>query len=298
MRWNKNYENRQINDSRGNRGRGYSGGGRGLLSIVPLLFRFLGFKGTAIVGIIGAVVYFINPGLVQSLLGMSPSSGSTQQIDRDSVEDKQSVLFIKNTMGSVDAIWTKLLGNNYRKPNFNLISDTQGMGPYYMPSNETIYLDPQFFNDLSSKYNAPGDFAHAYVIAHEGAHHIQKLLGFTDFVHQQHGKKNYNQLSVRLELYADFLAGVWAHNAVKNQDFTFENGDVEEAIRAANAIGDDALQKKAGAWKIDPSKFTHGTSAQRQAWLLHGLKSGDFRDCDLFLMDRYGNISTGGDLLP
>ena len=301
MRWNKDFNNGNVSDTRGSGGRRSFGGGRrgmSLFSIVPMLFRLLGFKGTLVVGLIAGGVFLFKPTLLQSLLGVATGGTQTTQIDRTNPEDQQTVQFIKNSMGSVNAIWSQLLGSSYRSPQFEITTDHRGSGPYYMPSNETIYLDPQFFDDLATKYEAPGDFAHAYVIAHEGAHHVQKILGLTDFVHKQHGAANYNQLSVRLELYADFLAGVWAHNAVKAGHFTFDDGDIEEAIRAAQAIGDDALQKKAGAWKIDPSKFTHGTSAQRMAWLKYGLKSGNLRDCHLFIMNRSGEISLGDSLSP
>lgn len=300
MRWRKDFNNSNVRDTRGS-SRSFGGGSRrggSLLSILPMLFRVLGFKGTLVVGVIAGGVFLFKPTLIQSLLGVSSNTAQVTQTNRANPEDQETVQFIKNSIGSVNAIWSQVLGRAYRNPQFEITTDHRGTGPYYMPSNETIYLDPQFFDDLATKYEAPGDFAHAYVIAHEGAHHLQKIFGLTDFVHSQHGSTNYNQLSVRLELYADFLAGVWAHNAVKAGHFTFDNGDVEEAIRAAQAIGDDTLQKKAGAWKIDPSKFTHGTSAQRMNWLKHGLKSGDLKDCNLFIMEKGGKISLGNTLSP
>lgn len=301
MRWNKKFGNNNVRDTRGSRNsqtRFRGAGGRSLLSFLPVLFRFLGFKGTLIVGIVAGGIFFLKPDLFQTLLSAtSQNTTQSSQVTTNSPEDQETILFIQNTVGSINATWPKLMGSAYRPPSLDLVNDHKGTGPYYMPSNEKIYLDPQFFHDLAQKYGAPGDFAHAYVIAHEGAHHVQKILGLTDFVHQKYGAANYNQLSVRLELSADFLAGVWAHHAIKNKDFSLDEGDLEEAIRAARQIGDDALQKKAGARNIDPSKFTHGTSEQRMAWLRYGIQSGNMKDCDLFIISK-ASISLGNSLFP
>jgi len=228
MRWKKDLSGSKIRDVRGrSRGLGLRGGsGRGLLSIAPLLLRFLGVKGTIVVAVIAGGIFLLKPNLI--------------------------------------------------------MTDRKGTGPYYMPSRETISIDPTFFSDLANRHDSPGDFAQAYVLAHETAHHVQKLFGLTTFVHSNHGRAGYNELSVRLELYADFLAGVWAHHAVRLEHFEMEEGDLEEGITAATNIGDDVLQRKAGAWKIDPSKFTHGTGEQRRAWLLYGFKTGNYRACHLF----------------
>lgn len=153
------------------------------------------------------------------------------------------------------------------------------MGPFYSPSEETIYIDPSFFQELKRRYGAKGDFAEAYVLAHEVGHHIQKIMKRTDYVHNQHNKiskTEYNKLSARLELHADFLAGVFAHHGQAQFKF-LENGDIKEAMDYASAIGDDKLQEQAHG-HVQPELFTHGTSEQRQRWFMRGYKSVDLRD--------------------
>ncbi len=157
------------------------------------------------------------------------------------------------------------------------------VGPFYCPEDEKVYLDLSFFEELQRRFHAPGDFAQAYVIAHEVGHHVQKLLGIMDKVDAQRrrlGRREANELSVRLELQADFLAGVWANHAQKMKQI-LEPGDLEEAIRAASAIGDDQLQKQAQGYVV-PDAFTHGTSAQRVKWFRKGFETGDIRQGDTF----------------
>jgi predicted metalloprotease len=159
-------------------------------------------------------------------------------------------------------------------------------GPFYCPGDEKLYLDLSFFDDMERRMNAPGDFAQAYVIAHEVGHHIQKLMGITDQVQRLRGQmsqKEYNKYSVRLELQADFLAGVWAHHSQKMSQM-METGDLQEALNAANAIGDDRLQKQSTG-RVVPDSFTHGTSEQRMRWFLKGFKTGDIRQGDTFNAD-------------
>ncbi len=156
-------------------------------------------------------------------------------------------------------------------------------GPFYCPPDKSIYIDLSFYEDLKNKFGAPGDFAMAYVVAHEVGHHIQHLLGITDQLHKAQGQvsqEEYNQLSVRLELQADFLAGVWAHHADKMKNI-LEPGDIEEALNAANAIGDDRLQKQSSGTVV-PESFTHGTSAQRVRWFKRGYETGDLQYGDTF----------------
>ena len=156
-------------------------------------------------------------------------------------------------------------------------------GPFYCPGDRKLYLDFSFFDELRTKFKAPGDFAQAYVIAHEVGHHVQKLLGASDMVNKARARLNerdFNQLSVRLELQADFYAGVWAHHAQQMRKI-LEAGDIEEALRAANAIGDDRLQKQAQGHVMSDS-FTHGTSEQRIRWFTKGFKTGDLRQGDTF----------------
>ena len=160
---------------------------------------------------------------------------------------------------------------------------TAQVGPFYCPADRQVYLDLSFYDELARRFGAPGDFAQAYVIAHEVGHHVQNLLGTSDRVHRARGKVSdveQNRLSVRLELQADFLAGVWAHHANKRRPI-LEEGDVDEAIRCAKAIGDDRLQSQSGR-AVVPDSFTHGTSEQRAAWFKHGLRTGDVREGDTF----------------
>ena len=160
------------------------------------------------------------------------------------------------------------------------------MGPFYCPADQKVYLDLGFFQELKEKFKAPGDFAEAYVVAHEVGHHVQNLLGTSDKVHAMQsraGKAEANELSVRLELQADFLAGVWAHHAQKMKQI-LEVGDVESGLRAATAIGDDRLQMEAQGYVV-PDSFTHGTSKQRVRWFTKGLKTGDINQGDTFNAD-------------
>jgi predicted metalloprotease len=157
------------------------------------------------------------------------------------------------------------------------------MGPFYCPADRQVYIDLGFYRDLKDKLGAPGDFAQAYVIAHEVGHHVQNLLGISDKVHQMQGKvskRQYNQLSVRLELQADCLAGVWAHHADRTRNI-IEEGDIEEALNAASMIGDDRLQKQSRGY-VTPDSFTHGSSAQRVRWFRKGLQSGKLEACETF----------------
>ncbi len=163
-------------------------------------------------------------------------------------------------------------------------------GPFYCPGDTNVYIDLSFFDELRSKFRAPGDFAQAYVVAHEVGHHVQKILGTSDMVNRQRARLNetdMNQLSVRLELQADFYAGVWAHHAQKMRNI-LEEGDIEEALNAANAIGDDRLQKQSQG-HVMPDSFTHGTSEQRIRWFTKGFKSGDLRQGDTFSIP-YGSL--------
>jgi len=153
------------------------------------------------------------------------------------------------------------------------------MGPFYCPGDQKVYIDLGFYDELAQTFRSPGDFAQAYVIAHEVGHHVQKLLGTSDKVSALRGRPDYNEYSVRLELQADFYAGVWAHHSQQYLD----DGDIEEAIRAANAIGDDAIQKKMQG-RVVPHAFTHGTSEQRMRWFNKGLKSGKIEEGDTFSM--------------
>jgi predicted metalloprotease len=166
------------------------------------------------------------------------------------------------------------------------------MGPFYCPGDSKVYIDPDFFEELARRHKASGDFAQAYVIAHEVAHHVQNLTGYSDRVNEVRAQGDdlmSNQMSVRLELQADYLAGVWAHFADRDYNI-LESGDIEEGINAANRIGDDTLQKEAQGY-VRPERFTHGTSAQRAYWFRKGLETGSFEDCDELFRVSYERLS-------
>jgi len=204
--------------------------------------------------------------------------------------------FVSVVLKDTEDVWNKLfaeqLGADYQEPTlviYDRVTNTAcGMGnaasgPFYCPGDQKLYIDLSFYRDLQQRFGAPGDFAMAYVIAHEVGHHVQNLLGITRQVDAQRGRisqEEYNELSVRLELQADFLAGVWANHAQRMKNI-LEEGDVEEALRAANAIGDDRLQMQAQGYVV-PESFTHGTSEQRVRWFTKGLKTGDLSQGDTF----------------
>lgn len=203
--------------------------------------------------------------------------------------------FVSVVLADTEKVWRQQfqkMGQQYVEPTLVMFSGqvrsacghaTAATGPFYCPGDQKVYIDFAFFDELKQRFKAPGDFAQAYVIAHEIGHHVQKLLGITDQVDAMRGRiseEEYNQLSVRLELQADFFAGMWAHHAEK-QWHILERGDMEEALNAATAIGDDRLQHQAQGYVV-PESFTHGTSAQRVRWFRMGLETGDFAQSDTF----------------
>ncbi len=210
------------------------------------------------------------------------------------INDQQSI-FVKKVLNNTERTWSKIFaasGGAYVPPKLVLFSgQTQtdcggghaAMGPFYCPADQTVYIDLSFYDEMQHKFKSPGDFAQAYVVAHEVGHHVQNVLGMSDKIQrarqQANSEAQANQLSVRLELQADCYAGVWASYAdVENR---IEAGDVEEAMNAASAIGDDALQRKSQGYVV-PDSFTHGTSEQRMRWFHQGLKTGDIEKCDTF----------------
>ncbi len=288
MRWKKLGRSENVEHRRGPAG---GGGGR------PVAMG--GGLGMIIIALIAIFVFKVDP---SKLLSTTSPGQQQTQTRPSSAQDAELEEFVRAIKSSTEQEWTQIFaeaGKRYRVPK---IVDYDGMtqmrtgevadarmGPFYLPAEETIYLDTAFFGQMERQFKAGGDFAYAYVIAHEVAHHVQKLLGRTDYVHQRKGRvseRQYNQLSVRLELQADFLAGVWAHHADKRLrartgQGLLEKGDIEEAMAAAQAIGDDALQRQAGGRVIEDS-FTHGTSEQRLNWFMKGLRSGDLSQGDTF----------------
>jgi uncharacterized protein len=289
MRWEGNRESDNVEDRRDDGGGGGFGGG-GLLG-----GRSIGI-GTIVVALVGGWIFGINPLTILSLLsGGGPAPQVQQAPAHPPPADDRMAKFVSTVLADTEDVWKNVFaqgGGTYREPRLVLFRGAtrtacgQGqaaMGPFYCPGDEKVYIDLGFYETLRSRLGAPGDFAQAYVIAHEVGHHVQNLLGISARMEQMRGRVSqveYNGLSVRLELQADCLAGVWAHHA-QNARQILEQGDVEEAMNAAARIGDDALQRSAGG-AVVPESFTHGTSAQRQRWFSNGLKSGSVKACDTF----------------
>ncbi|HNX88089.1 MAG TPA: neutral zinc metallopeptidase [Paludibacteraceae bacterium] len=222
----------------------------------------------------------------------------TETVDPSRAKENEDLkVFSLGVFNSANDVWTKIFNEQmqmeYRKPTFVTFTDqtmsecggaSGATGPFYCPGDEKVYIDLSFFHELATRFKAPGDLAMAYVTAHEVGHHVQKLLGITDKMQQYRGRiseEEYNQLSVRLELQADFYAGLWARYAEAMNIIKLEEGDIESALGAANAVGDDTIQKQAQGYTV-PDSFTHGTSAQRMRWFMKGYQTGDYRQGDTF----------------
>ncbi len=244
--------------------------------------------GLGVGGIIFAVAYLLlggDPGVL--IQNMEQQTAPSQQVGTP--EDQAQVEFVSRVLGSTESVWPAVLqpeGVRYVPPQLALFdgrvnsacgTGSTAMGPFYCPGDQTVYLDLSFFRELSQRFQAPGDFAAAYVIGHEVGHHVQRLLGTLE---RQSRSRDANEESVRTELQADCFAGVWAHHANQTQKI-LEPGDVEEGLRAAAAIGDDTLQRQTQGTVV-PESFTHGTSAQRASWLRKGLETGSVEACDTF----------------
>ena len=290
MKWRQRKQSTNVDDRRSRTG----GTGRSLPSIGTLLFlwpvikNLLRSKLGIAIQIIGAAVYFLD---LPSLIG---GGSSTSTINEEL--DNEQAAFIKTVHGDTEAIWSKIFANagaRYSSPTLVLYrgSTTSGcglassrMGPFYCPEDRKIYVDLGFFEDLKRQHGASGDFAQAYVLAHEFGHHVQYLEGTLNKVErakqQAWGEAKKNQLQVRVELQADCYAGIWAHHAHEQFDI-LEEGDLEEALIAAASIGDDRLQKQSQGFAI-PHTFTHGSSKQRVEWFTRGVKNGDLQDCNTF----------------
>ncbi len=286
-------ESKNIEDRRSSKGGfgGSVGGGMSIGRIMmlwPIIRMLLRTKfGWAIIAI-GAFFYF------SSFNPLSSAGGGKSVVTAD--DDKKAV-FIKKVLATTESVWNNILpkyGIRYTKPELVLYRGhtTSGcgfasaqMGPFYCPSDKKVYLDLGFFDELARRHNSPGDFAQAYVLAHEIGHHVQDLQGTLNKVQQIQQRwggssKKANALQVRVELQADCYAGIWANHAQK-QFGVLEPGDIKEALRAASSIGDDTLQKQSQGYVV-PDSFTHGSSKQRVEWFYKGFKSGDLRECNTF----------------
>ena len=280
MRWRSGRRSQHIEDRRGRRTlRGVKGGGLGAI-IIALI----------------AIYFGVDPALfMQGQLTNITPSDYPQQASRSTADDELRD-FVSVVLADTEDTWHELFRNQlnrtYEEPTLVLFSgavqsacgfNQAAVGPFYCPADHKVYIDLDFYQDLKDHFRAPGDFAQAYVIAHEVGHHVQTLLGISQrirTVRKKVGQTEGNELSVRQELQADCFAGVWAHNANRARH-VLEAGDIEEGLNAASAIGDDRIQRRARGY-VAPESFTHGSSAQRVRWFKRGLASGDLQQCDTF----------------
>ena len=301
MEWRGKRKSNNVDDRRGQKlsSFGGSGGGSGMLRFIPVVYRLLGFKGTAIL-VACAGAYGLFSGNLSGMLGgsgmqASQSANLPNQPVQQTAAEKEQVDFVSVVLADTEQTWTEIFkqqGQVYKEPRLVLFRNSvksacgmgqAAMGPFYCPGDQQVYIDLSFFDQLKNQFKAPGDFAQAYVIAHEVGHHIQTLTGTSRKVHTAKGKLSEvdaNKLSVKQELQADCYAGVWAYHA-NTQRNMLESGDVEEGLRAATAIGDDTLQKQSQG-QVSPDSFTHGSSAQRVKWFKIGIENGDVSRCDTF----------------
>lgn len=273
MEWKGRRGSRNVEDRRGMGGKTLVGGGIGGI-VMLLIVMFLGG----------------DPGDILNNLTTSPSN--TEYVETE--QDKELAEFVSVVLADTEDVWTEVFekeGMVYREPILVLYSGSvqsacgmagAAVGPFYCPADEKLYIDLSFYDELQTQFKAPGDFAMAYVVAHEVGHHVQKLLGISDEmarIRSQVSEEEYNKYSVRLELQADYLAGVWAHHA-KGMG-VLEKGDLDEALNAASAVGDDTIQKRARGYVV-PESFTHGTSEQRKKWFYRGFEAGNLEEGDTF----------------
>lgn len=279
MRWESGRRSDNIEDRRGMRvgAKGLAGGGIGAI-ILTLVAMYFG----------------VDPGVLMNQMGGQSPTQEEQKVTF-SPEEERLKEFVSVVLADTEDVWGALFqasGKRYQQPKLVLFSGAvqsacgfaeAAMGPFYCPGDQKLYLDMSFFNDLAKRHDAPGDFAQAYVVAHEVGHHVQTLLGTSDQVHaarQRASQTEGNALQVRMELQADCYSGLWAHHANKARQ-VLEPGDVEEALAAAAGVGDDRIQKQARGVVV-PDSFTHGSSAQRMEWFKRGFQSGDAEQCDTF----------------
>jgi uncharacterized protein len=276
-------ESDNVEDRRGG-GIGRAGGlGAGAVLIVLVASYFLGIDPSALLGV------------AENVQNAGSGAGQSKPIDPRSDPEAAMVAEVKKVLAMTEDTWDALFkqaGGQYRRPHLVLFRGStptacgtgqSAMGPFYCPGDQKVYLDLGFFSEMARRFHAGGDFARAYVIAHEIGHHVQRLTGVTektDAMRLRMSKPEYNRVSVRVELQADCFAGVWAHHANRARPF-LDPGDVEEALTAANAIGDDTLQRQSRGVVV-PDSFTHGSSAQRVRWFKTGFESGSVRACDTF----------------
>jgi predicted metalloprotease len=284
MEWQGRRESDNVEDRGGFGGRGVAIGG-----------------GVSLLGVILALLLGVDPRVI--FQGGGGSVPVSYQQPQDPQARDQQKHFVSVVLADTEDVWHELfrrMGRSYREPRLVLFSGrvqsacglaSDAVGPFYCPGDSQVYIDLQFFEEMKTRFRAPGDFARAYVVAHEIGHHVQNLLGVSQHVRAQQGRLSQaesNRLSVRLELQADFLAGVWAHHAQKTKHI-LQPGDLEEALRAANAIGDDRLQRQSRGYVV-PDAFTHGTSSQRARWFRLGFETGNVNKMEELFTRPYNEL--------
>ncbi|MCA9040047.1 MAG: neutral zinc metallopeptidase [Planctomycetaceae bacterium] len=281
MRWKGRRGSSNVEDRRGQRGPVVAGGGA--------------------IGIVIVIIYLLMGGDPRQILEQQANNndnGPMVSLEPGNPRNDELAQMVSVVLADTEEVWGELfaeMGSNYSDPKLILFRERvqsacgfqqSATGPFYCPADQQVYIDLSFYDEMERRLNAPGDFAQAYVIAHEVGHHVQNLMGLSRKIHslqQQADKVEANELSVRLELHADFLAGVWAHHAQQNWKI-LEEGDIEEALNAASAIGDDRLQLKSRGYVV-PESFTHGTSKQRMRWFMKGFQTGDIKQGNTFNID-------------
>ncbi|HBX71565.1 MAG TPA: hypothetical protein DEG86_01130 [Halieaceae bacterium] len=296
MDWRGRRRSSNVEDRRGQPVR--AGGVPGLMLVVRLLPWLLRSRAGRVLLGLGVAAFVGARMLGIDILQVSPGSGNASATAPFAPQEQELAEFVAVVLADTEATWQRIfaaMGGVYEEPVLVLFSQrvasacgsaSSAMGPFYCPADRKVYLDLGFFRDLDRQLGAPGDFAQAYVIAHEVGHHVQTLLGVSQQVRasgQGKSRAAVNALSVRQELQADCFAGVWGYAAQQFRQM-LEPGDLEEALQAASAIGDDRLQRRGGG-DIVPDSFTHGTSAQRVEWFRRGFASGDINECDTFATD-------------
>ncbi len=276
MLWQGRRQSTNVDDRRGIGAGGFAVGG-GILGLLALLFNM-----------------FMGGDVDPSVLQQMPSQQREMTAEEQAADDKRAE-FVRVVLADTEDVWNQIFaqsGQDYPEPTLVLYRDavrsgcgsaSSQSGPFYCPADQKLYIDLSFYEELERRFEAPGDFAMAYVVAHEVGHHIQTLMGTSDKLARARStlsEPEYNSLSVKMELQADFLAGVWAHHAQRMKNI-LQSGDIEEALNAANAIGDDRLQRETQG-RVNPESFTHGTSAQRMYWFKKGFETGDISQGDTF----------------
>lgn len=287
VKWQGRRQSRNVEDRRG---AAAAGGAGVILMLLRLIVGRFGVRGLLVLAVFGVGLYMVGVNPVALLQGGPAATQSAEPVDDETSQ------FVGVILAETEDVWSRLFeaaGSDYPEPKLVMFSGgvtsacgyaSAAVGPFYCPADQKLYLDASFFQELAERFGAPGDFAAAYVIAHEVGHHVQTVTGTSNEVRtaQQRasGEAEANELQVKMELQADCYSGVWAHYADRTSNL-LEDGDIEEGLRAAAAIGDDTLQRNAGR-KVTPESFTHGTSEQRQRWFTAGYRTGDVGQCDTF----------------